>query len=142
MRPLLLIAWAALFSGSSPVEQQHNLDIVVSAMHSDKGTCYLSLYNREKGFPRDPKSAFRLAAAPIVNGISTFRFEKLPAGTYAVACYHDENGNRKLDNNLFGIPSEGTGTSNNATGFFGPPKFREAKFPLDRDTAITIRIRY
>lgn len=111
-------------------------------MHSDKGTCYLSLYNSEKGFPKDPKAAFRLAYASIINGISTFHFEKLPAGTYAIATFHDENGNRKLDNNFFGVPTEGTGTSNNATGIFGPPKFREAKFPLGRDTAITIRIRY
>lgn len=142
MRALLLIAWVALLSSFSTSAPPYTLDITVSGMHSDKGTCYLSLYNAEKGFPRDTKAAFRLANARIVNGISTFRFDKLPAGTYAAACYHDENGNRKLDNNFFGVPTEGTGTSNNATGFFGPPKFREAKFHLGRDTAITIRIRY
>ncbi|HET6255307.1 MAG TPA: DUF2141 domain-containing protein [Puia sp.] len=131
-----------LAGGFSATAQQHTLDVTVSGIHSDKGRLYLSLYNSEKGYPKDPKIAFRLTYASIVNGISTFRFTKLPAGTYAIACYHDENGNGKLDNNLFGIPTEGTGASNNATGFLGPPKFREAKFPLTRDTAVTIRLRY
>jgi len=141
MRPFLLFS-VMLFTGISAFAQNCTLDIAVSGMHSDKGTCYLSLYHSDKGFPKDPKAAFRLAYASIVNGISTFRFEKIPSGSYAVACYHDENGNHKLDNNFFGIPTEGTGTSNNATGFFGPPKFKDAKFLLQRDTALTIRIRY
>lgn len=141
MRPLVIFS-LMLLTGMSAFPQTYTLDITVAGMHNDKGTCYLSLYNGDKGFPKDPKAAFRLAYAPIVNGISTFRFDKLPSGTYAVACYHDENGNRQLDNNFFGVPTEGTGTSNNATGFFGPPKFRDAKFPLQRDTAIAIRMRY
>jgi uncharacterized protein (DUF2141 family) len=134
-----MVLGCGIFSASA---QEYTLDITVTGIHSDKGTLYLSLYNNEKGFPKDPKTAFRLFYAHIVNGISTFRLDKLPKGTYAAACYHDENGNAKLDANLFGIPTEGTGSSNNANGFLGPPKFRDAKFPLDRDTAITIRIRY
>ena len=141
MRPLIIFAAMAL-AGLSTSAQTYTLDIVVSGIHNDKGSLYLGLYNSEKGYPRDPKAAFRLTHAPVVNGISTFRFDHLPRGAYAVACFHDENGNGKLDNNFFGIPTEGTGASNNATGFMGPPKFRDAKFPLDRDAAITIRIRY
>jgi len=36
----------------------------------------------------------------------------IPPGTYAIACYHDENDNGKLDTNFLGIPKEGTGASN------------------------------
>jgi uncharacterized protein (DUF2141 family) len=142
MRPVLIVAWMALLSGLSASAQQYTLDVAVSGMHSDKGKLYISLYNSEKGFPRDPRSAFRVTHAQIINGISTFRFTNLPQGTYAISCFHDENGNGKLDNNFFGIPTEGTGASNSASGFLGPPKFRDAKFSLSRDTAITIRIRY
>jgi uncharacterized protein (DUF2141 family) len=142
MRVFIILGLLVLVGGMSGSAQEYTLDITVTGIHSDKGTLYLSLYNNEKGFPKDPKAAFRLVYTHIVNGISTFRLDKLPTGTYAVACYHDENGNGKLDANFFGIPTEGTGSSNNASGFLGPPKFRDAKFPLDRDTAITIRIRY
>jgi uncharacterized protein (DUF2141 family) len=142
MRAFIIVGWMVQFCGISASAQQYTLDVAVSGMHNDKGSLYISLYNSEKGFPRDPRSAIRLTHAPIVNGISTFRFTKLPPGTYAIACFHDENGNGKLDANFFGIPSEGTGISNNAVGFLGPPKFRDAKFSLNRDTAITIRIKY
>jgi len=59
---------------------------------------------------------------------STVTFEGIENGTYAISVFHDENGNEKLDTGMFGIPSEPVGTSNNATGFFGPPEFEDAKF--------------
>jgi uncharacterized protein (DUF2141 family) len=142
MRVFIIFGWMMLVTGISAAAQEYTLDITVSGIHSDKGALYLSLYNSEKGFPKYPKAAFRLVHARIVNGIATLRLDKLPKGIYAAACYHDENGNGKLDANFFGIPTEGTGSSNNAAGFLGPPKFQNAKFPLDRDTAIMIRIRY
>ena len=37
----------------------------------------------------------------------------LEPGDYAVAIYHDENGNGQLDKRLFGIPKEPYGFSNN-----------------------------
>jgi uncharacterized protein (DUF2141 family) len=49
-------------------------------------------------------------------------------GTYAIAVYHDENSNGKLDSNFIGIPREGVGFSNNAKGHMGPPKFDAAAF--------------
>jgi uncharacterized protein (DUF2141 family) len=142
MRPIVLFTWMTLVGGISTSAQQYALTVTVSGIRTDKGTLYLSLYNSEKGYPKQPVAALRLANAPIRNGISSFRLDNLPPGTYAIACYHDENGNGKLDNNLFGVPTEGTGASNDATGSLGPPKFRDAKFPLNRDTAITIHIRY
>lgn len=39
-----------------------------------------------------------------------------------------------------GIPKEPHATSNNATGSFGPPKFEDAKFKLEKkETVITIQ---
>ena len=54
----------------------------------------------------------------------------LPPGTYALALIHDENGNGKVDTNWIGMPKEGVGASNNATGTLGPPSWRDAKFEL------------
>ena len=61
-------------------------------------------------------------------GASTCAFDPIPAGTYAVACFHDENKNGRLDTGLFGIPTEGTVVSNHAKGFMGPPSFEKARF--------------
>ena len=43
-----------------------------------------------------------------VHHVETCSFDPIPAGTYAVACFHDENKNGKCDTGLFGIPTEGT----------------------------------
>src|SRR5438552_3406736 len=64
----------------------------------------------------------------INRGERTCRFDPTRAGVYAVACFHDENGNGKLDTGLFGIPKEATAASNDAKGTMGPPKFNDAKF--------------
>ena len=54
----------------------------------------------------------------------------LPAGHYAIAVFHDKNGNQELDQNLVGMPSEPYGFSNNARGSFGPPSFEAAAIDL------------
>jgi len=64
-------------------------------------------------------------------------------GTYAVACFHDENKNGVLDTGLFGIPSEGIVSSNHAKGFMGPPKFEDAKLSFSgRATELRLKIGY
>ena len=68
-------------------------------------------------------------------------FSGIGPGTYAVAVFHDENSNGKLDTNFLGIPREGVGASNGARGHLGPPKFDAAtfRFPGGRlDLKITI----
>ena len=45
-----------------------------------------------------------------------------------------------MDTNLFGIPKEDYGCSNNARGFMGPPKYNDAKFQLTGNKTIDIKI--
>ncbi|MBY0427835.1 MAG: DUF2141 domain-containing protein, partial [Alphaproteobacteria bacterium] len=74
----------------------------------------------------------------IVQGTAVFSFKGVAPGTYAVAVYHDENGNGKMDTNFIGIPKERTGASNDAKGKMGPPKFQDAKFVVSGDLTISI----
>ena len=70
-------------------------------------------------------------------------FDPIPGGTYAVACFHDENGNGKMDTGLFGIPTEGVVVSNHAKGFLGPPSFKDAKFAFTgAATELRLRVGY
>jgi uncharacterized protein (DUF2141 family) len=111
-------------------------------IRSDSGKLYLSLYNSEKGYPKKPADAFRLVFSDIQHGKCKIVLDHIPPGTYAVACYHDENKNGKMDTNFFGAPTEGTGASNDAKGSMGPPKFKDAKFTIDHDTTIDIKVNY
>jgi uncharacterized protein (DUF2141 family) len=101
------------------------------------------LFGSEKGFPADPSAAFQKTWCTIAKDEATCRFEPVRAAVYAVACFHDENGNGKLDTGLFGIPKEGTAASNDAKGRMGPPKFQDAKFPFQgSDTQLRVHVGY
>jgi len=51
-------------------------------------------------------------------------------GKYAVALFHDENANKRLDQGFLGIPTEGYGFSNNPGIWFGPPDLADALFSV------------
>lgn len=53
----------------------------------------------------------------------------LPAGRYAVAQYHDENGDRNFNRTLW-APKEGFGFSNDAPTSIGLPSLDAARFTL------------
>ena len=80
----------------------------------------------------------RVVAEP---GPQTVCFAAQPPGRYAVATYHDKNGNRDLDQNFNFTPKEPFGLSTNPKLRWGLPKFEEAEFELPADgAAITIQL--
>ncbi len=80
---------------------------------------------------------------PARRGSVTCDFGPLPAGRYAIALQHDENGDGRLGRNALGIPTEGWGFSNDARPGLGPPSFASATFTHGAvPTRITISIHY
>ena len=70
-------------------------------------------------------------------------FAGIAPGDYAVSAYHDENANGKLDRNLVGMPKEGIGASNDASGTMGSPKFKDARFTYKGgQQTLTIHLKY
>ncbi|BBK41115.1 hypothetical protein STVA_11350 [Allostella vacuolata] len=64
------------------------------------------------------------------------------AGAYALAIYHDEDGDRKFTRSAVGLPAEGYGFSNDASTLLGPPSFAAARFVAragDNPMAITLK---
>lgn len=53
-------------------------------------------------------------------------------GTYAIAVYHDANGNRSFDRTGVGLPAEAYGFSNNPSTLFGLPAFRSVRLAVPR----------
>jgi len=63
-------------------------------------------------------------------------------GSYAVATYHDENGDHDFNRTLFTI-KEGFGFSNDAPTTLGLPSLSRVRFPVaGGGTAIRVRTRY
>ncbi|MBI2014291.1 MAG: DUF2141 domain-containing protein [Candidatus Rokubacteria bacterium] len=73
----------------------------------------------------------------------TVRLAAPGPGLYAVAVYHDENGNGKFDRRWFGLPAEGFGVSNNPKFTLRAPSHAEAAFQVGRGLAVVeISLRY
>ena len=73
----------------------------------------------------------------------SFTVHDLRPGQYAVAAYHDENGNGRLDIDPTGVPTEGYGVSNGARNPQAPPEFAKAVLELrDQNKSVTIDIAY
>jgi uncharacterized protein (DUF2141 family) len=130
---------------SAPVAvyAQEELNITITGFQSTKGKAHVVIYDQEKGYPTDPSRALIYKTVPInPNRTVTLSVPLDKTGMLAVAAYHDENSNGKMDANFIGIPTEGTGASNNAKSPFGPPKFRDAKFSFPNKKAVNFVIEY
>ncbi len=90
--------------------------------------------------PKGKLARVRLPAqAPVTKGC----FELPGPGRYAVAVYHDSNGNDRFDRTLVGMPAEGFGFSNDAPTVTGLPAFEAARFTVKAgETTIKIALRY
>ena len=110
-----------------------------------KGAISVGLYTSAENFPETEKS-YNGRIIKVTGEKAVAVFQDIPAGTYAIAVFHDTNSNSKLDTNFFGIPKgaiyEGYAFSNNVFGTFGPPDFEEVTFKLDGDKTVEIKMEY
>ena len=93
-----------------------------------KGSIYVALYNNEADFLNTDKVWANKIIPVHSKGSMEIAFPNLPTGTYSISCFHDVNGNGKLDTNILGIPKEPYGFSNNARPKFRAPNWDETKF--------------
>lgn len=111
------------------------VEVHVAKVAAGKGKINVAVCDREHFL----KQCVYSGSAPAqVNaaGETVVRIQNVPAGTWAVLAYQDENSNNDLDR-LLGIPRENYGFSNDARGHFGPPGFDEAAVQIAEPTTVT-----
>lgn len=106
-----------------------DLRVTVTGVAHARGAVHLALYESAETFRDDEKARAR-ASVPAVPGDVVATFPGLPAGTYALIVYHDEDGDGGMDRFLGMIPTEGFGLSNDPE-VSGPPQFEPSAFRLD-----------
>ena len=145
------LAYAAATAGALTVaapsvtaDDGATVSVRISGLESSKGAVMSSIFKGSDGFPSSHAKAHKKAVVQISGGKATVTFKGLPPGDYAVAAFHDENGNKKLDKGMFGAPSEGWGVSNNPTARLRAPRWGEAKFtvPEGGTKNLNIKLRY
>lgn len=120
-------------------EAQNRVEVVVKDVKDATGIIRVGLFADEKSFLKEPLIGKLVKAS---GGDVTVVFENVPNGGYAISTIHDSNENGELDSNLFGMPKEGFGFSNDAMGTFGPPSFEKAKFVVSASIVVTVKTRY
>lgn len=134
---ILLILVGIIHSARS----QTSIQIQVTDVSSQKGEIFAALYSSENGFPSDASKSIKTAKIVPSDGKASLNFTQIPEGKYAVAIFQDINGDGKLNTNIFGIPKEGYGFSNNVRNLLRAPTFEEASFRVGKsDIHLTIKI--
>jgi len=137
-----MIAFYLLFSLLTFTLDNGSVHLTVQHIQSPKGSINIGVFNSEDSFLEAGKE-IQTHSIPVddTKDISV-SFPSLPYGTYSIAIYHDVNNNGKLDTNLFGIPKEPYGFSNNARSKWGAPKYEIARFDLKEakmETSIKVK---
>lgn len=115
-------------------------NLTISHITQATGQVNIAVYDRQDAFMDEDKArALRTISVKKI-GILQISMPDLPPGIYAVSCFHDVNGNGKLDTNWLGIPTEPYGFSNNARPKFRAPNWDEAQIYWNGSDAVNIRL--
>ncbi|MCC5943699.1 MAG: DUF2141 domain-containing protein [Bernardetiaceae bacterium] len=128
----VLVLGLSAYGFQSTSTNSGTIEIEVKNIKNEDGKILISLFKGAEGFPSNGKAAYKTVQKSIKGNSIVVKFENLPYGQYAVALLHDENGNMKMDTNMFGIPKEGYAFSQNYKPTMRSPKFSEASFTLNK----------
>jgi uncharacterized protein (DUF2141 family) len=132
-----------LASADLPTAADSTVMVHVGSLRNTKGVLGCRLFRSAQGFPETSEGTVEVRV-PISGAVTQCEFPNVAPGTYAVSVMHDENGNQKLDKNLFGVPTEGYGVSNNHTYAMSSPKWGESTFVVEqgKNQVLQIQLRY
>ena len=139
MKTLKWILFLLVGLPSLMLSAQNHIEVEINEVKDDVGTIIVGLFSDEATFL---KKQFIGKTVKATQGKLVVIFDQVPSGTYAISIIHDSNSNGELDSNLFGIPKEGFGFSNDAMGMFGPPSFEKAKLDVSTSTTAIVKMRY
>ncbi len=120
---------------------QSCVKVEISGFRARTGKIYVSIYKNAESFLKIGKEvATQVIYVKDTTPAYTYLCN-LPCGWYAVALYHDEDDNNKM-NTFFGFPREPYGLSNNFIPRFSYPKFSQCQFYVpdkeEKDVAIAL----
>ena len=122
---------------------QARLQVKVSGLANTKGNVTITIY------PDDPdqflakRGKIARQRVPATAPLTEACFALPSAGGYAVAVYHDANGDHDFNRRLTGLPAEGYGFSNNPVTRLGLPSLKEVRFAATTgDNPVYIKLTY
>ena len=119
------------------------LFVTVSNVRSAKGLIAVTLYADNRRTFLAHHGSLYVGRVPATAPTTRMCIHVPATGTYGLAVYHDEDGNRKFNRSTFGLPAEGYGFSNNPSTFLGIPSFTSVRMAVPRSgTETSVRLKY
>ena len=137
----ILLLFVFMFCLGAVFAQSSDLTIQIKNIEVLKGKIMIAVFNNEDNFKTKENPNFS-DSLNVSSSNLKLTFKSIPQGTYAIAIYHDENSDGKLNAAKLGIPTEGVGFSGIATTLHKKPKFEDCAFEINRDTTISISMIY
>lgn len=136
----ILIILLASFYLRTMNQETHKMNIMISEFKNTRGNLIVTLHKDSSSFFNNEKTPYKTFTEKINGTFIIKSFTDIPEGDYALVVFHDENNNKKLDVNIFGIPKEGYGVSNNYLKKRKKMKFEDSKFTLNNTKGISIKL--
>lgn len=134
---------AAQVPGCTGTPSDTRLFVNVSGVRNAQGLIAVTLYADDRKKFLAKRGSLYVGRVPAQAGSTRVCIHLPRPGTYAIAVYHDEDANRKLNRKGIGTPAEGYGFSNNASTVFGLPNFSSVRFGAPRsDLSTAIKLKY
>ncbi len=105
------------------------ITVTVPNVTSSEGEVLFGLYDENTFMKAAPIQGEK---SSIKDGIAKITFKNVPEGIFAISCFHDKNGNNRMDFEENGMPKESYGVSNNNMSY-GPPIWTDAKFEVGNE---------
>lgn len=128
---LYLMLWVGTSSFSSPPENTGRLVIEIDNVKSPEGIIWIGIYDPSNYMIKEKAIIEGLDVKSI--GLVSMDIPSLAFGTYAIALFHDINGNGELDQNFIGVPTEPFAFSQIPKSKWRLPKFEEIQFQFDQN---------
>ncbi len=113
------------------------ITVTVPNITSSDGEVLFGLYDENTFMKAAPIQGEK---SEIIDGVAKIVFKNVPEGVFAISCFHDKNGNNRMDFEENGMPKESYGVSNNNMSY-GPPMWSDAKFEVGaEDLDLEIRM--
>ena len=131
-----ILLLAGLFTVFVSFSQDTRQTVTITNIENVKGDLYIGWYNQSSAFRINEKAVYRKKVTVAHQKQVSVDFTNIPKGKYAIAVFLDENDNYTLDKNIFGIPKEKYGFSNNVLPALRPSTFEESAFEVNHQNLI------
>jgi uncharacterized protein (DUF2141 family) len=130
----LVVVFLCVISKSLLASQDDTLVCKITNIKAPIGNMQVAVYKNDSNFFKS--HPFRACEVPLdtgnVHGGVFYTTFHLPSGDYAVAFHHDVNGDRRMNKNFIGFPTEPFTFSRPFVFLLGPPKFKDIAYHVSR----------